>query len=191
MKFSIISALSALLISDISAKKAEPKLYNVDKIFERPIVGLTNEHGDELLERTPALEFEHKEQTRWIWGDKKFKTKKALLREEKMWDMDKPLQEIRGAIQGWTRGFYKAYDYEIPAKCFGKETTMYLWYIEQKVNEFDFLTSYEILMLIYNVYYMFDYNCDIEEHGYDMANWCFNHDCDPEQLLKNEMGKVF
>ena len=191
MKFSIVSALAALMTSDVTAKKSEPNLYKVDHIFERPIVGMTNENGDELIERSPKYEFEHKEMTRWIWGKDKYKTKKALLREEKMWEMDLVLQRLRGILQGWTRGFYKAYDYEIPAKCFSKETTMYLYYIEEKVNNFDFLTSYEILMLMYNVYFMFDYNCDVEEHGYDMANFCFNHDCDPEQLLKNEMSKVF
>lgn len=162
MKFSIISALSALLlVSDISAKP-EPNLYKVDYIFERPIVGAVNEHGDELLEYGPAYEFEHKEKTRWIWGTDPTKTKKALLREEKMWDMDKPMQEFRGFLQGWTRGFYKAYDYEIPAKCFGKETTMYLWYIDYLLNNFDIETIFEVFMLMYNVYFMFDYNCDVE-----------------------------
>jgi hypothetical protein len=114
------------------------------------------------LEYGPAYEFEHKEMTRWIWGTDQTKTKKALLREEKMWNMDKPMQEFRGFLQGWTRGFYKAYDYEIPAKCFGKETTMYLWYIDYLLNNFDIETIFEVFMLMYNVYFMFDYNCDVE-----------------------------
>ena len=108
-----------------------------------------------------------------------------------MWEIDLPIQRLRGIIQGWTRGFYKAYDYEIPEKCLNKDSVAYFWYIGNAFENFDFLNSYKILMLMYNVYFMFDYNCDIEEHGYDIANYCFNHDCDPEQLLKNEMSKVF
>ena len=41
-----------------------------------------------------------------------------------MWEIDLGLQKTRGFLQGWTRGLYKNYSYEVPEKCFGKYTTM-------------------------------------------------------------------
>ena len=45
--------------------------------------------------------------------------------------------------------------------------------------------------LFYNLYYMFDYECHIEQWLWDLSTHCFTHDCSPEQLLKNEMAHVF
>ena len=45
--------------------------------------------------------------------------------------------------------------------------------------------------LFYNMYYMFDYHCEIENWLYDMSNHCFTNNCEGEQLLKNEMAHVF
>ena len=48
---------------------------------DHPLVAISDAEGDMLVEREPKYEFEHKEMTRWIWEDKKFKTKKSLIRE--------------------------------------------------------------------------------------------------------------
>ena len=44
---------------------------------------------------------------------------------------------------------------------------------------------------MYNLYYSFDYDCAVEEQLYDLSQFCFDHNCNPEQLLQNEMGMVF
>lgn len=49
----------------------------------------------------------------------------------------------------------------------------------------------ESVGVIYNVYYMADFECEVQDHIYDLSQFCFDHDCNPETLLRNEMGKVF
>lgn len=108
-----------------------------------------------------------------------------------MWELDLDIQKARGFLQGWTRGFYKNYSYEIPEKCLDKYTTMQIYFIDVFFKDFDFLESWKIFQLMYNIYYTWDFHCDVEDHLYDLANFCFDHNCEPEQLLQNEMGKVF
>ncbi len=38
---------------------------------------------------------------------------------------------------------------------------------------------------------MFEYECEMLDHLYDISQFCFDHDCNPEQLLQNEMKHVF
>lgn len=98
---------------------------------------------------------------------------------------------MRGGIQGWRRGFYKKYSYELPEKCLGRDMTKYLYYIDDEFKHFDIQKIVGTLGLFYNIYYMFDYECEIEKWLYDLSNHCFDHNCEPEQLLKNEMSHVF
>jgi hypothetical protein len=108
-----------------------------------------------------------------------------------MWAVDLPVQKLRGAVQGWRRGYYKHYSFQLPPKCLGRDTTKYLYYIEDEFTHFDFQNILSTLGLFYNLYYMFDYECQIEQWAYDYSVHCFNHNCEPEQLLKNEMAHVF
>ena len=45
--------------------------------------------------------------------------------------------------------------------------------------------------LLYNIYYNADIECTIDAMLYDLSNFCFDHDCRGEQLLQNELKKVF
>jgi hypothetical protein len=67
----------------------------------------------------------------------------------------------------------------------------YFWYIDWEFAHFDAARILEIMGLLYNVYYMFDYNCTIEQVLYDLSTHCFDHNCEPERLLQNEMANVF
>ena len=144
--------------------------------------------GDIIIKRRPI---DSREKEKWIYGKKTEIGQHELKRLEAMWDEDLEMSKWRGFLQGWTRGFYADYDYQIPKKCFGREANLYIYYINLKIENLDFENFIECFMLAYNLYYMFDFHCDIEQHLYDLSNFCFNHDCNPEQLLKNEMSKVF
>jgi hypothetical protein len=45
--------------------------------------------------------------------------------------------------------------------------------------------------LFYGLYFDVDFECRIENTLYDLSNFCFDHDCRPEKLIQNELGKVF
>jgi hypothetical protein len=45
--------------------------------------------------------------------------------------------------------------------------------------------------LLFNLYFMFDHMCEIDQNLNDLANFCFDHDCSGEKLLQNEMSKIF
>ena len=77
------------------------------------------------------------------------------------------------------------------SKCFGKDAVRYFFYIDKEFAAFDFQNIVDIWELLYEVYYMFDYDCQIEQVLWDLSNHCFYHNCEPEQLLQNEMAKVF
>ena len=108
-----------------------------------------------------------------------------------MWNIDLPVQKVRGFYQGFYQGLYKDYNFEVDQECFGKTSVKYLYYLKWDLNHFqaDYFT--EIMGLLYNMYYMFDFNCKFEQIAYDLSEHCFNHNCEPEQLIKNEMGNVF
>jgi hypothetical protein len=45
--------------------------------------------------------------------------------------------------------------------------------------------------LFFNLYFMFDHECEIDSNLNDLANFCFDHDCRGEALLQNEMAHIF
>ena len=47
-----------------------------------------------------------------------------------MWIIDLDIQKKRGFFQGFHRGLYKDYDYDIPERCFWRESTKQIFYIE-------------------------------------------------------------
>ena len=49
----------------------------------------------------------------------------------------------------------------------------------------------EVIGLAYNLYFMVDHNCWVEQWIYDLSTFCFTHDCGGQQLLKNWMDEVF
>jgi hypothetical protein len=100
-----------------------------------------------------------------------------------MWELDLEIQKARGFLQGWTRGMYKNYSYEVPEKCLDKFTTMQIYFIEDIFKNFDFMESWKIFTLTYNIYFSWDFQCDVEDHLFDLSNFCFDHNCEPEQLL--------
>ena len=108
-----------------------------------------------------------------------------------MWELDLDIQKVRGAIQGWIRGFYKNYDYQIEDKCIGKDTVKWIQYIKEEFKNMESLYILEMAGLFYHIYYTFNDNCSIEQVLYDLSTWCFSHDCDPKRLLENEMASVF
>jgi hypothetical protein len=62
----------------------------------------------------PRRPLDSREKEKWIYGKKKEIGENELKRLEKMWITDLELARFRGFLQGWTRGFYSDYDYEIP-----------------------------------------------------------------------------
>ena len=88
-------------------------------------------------------------------------------------------------------GFYKHYDYKVKEKCFGKDSVRYFYYIDQEFRNFSFDRIVDIWGLLYEIYYMFDYECAVEQVLWDLSNHCFYHNCEPEKLLQNEMANVF
>ena len=111
--------------------------------------------------------------------------------QEMMWETDKDLQKVRGFVEGFTQGFYKNFTYSLDSQCMGKTTVRYLYYLREDLEHFDYMLVSEIIGLVYNLYFMFDFHCKVEQILNDLSEWCFSHNCHPEQLVKNEMGNVF
>ena len=105
--------------------------------------------------------------------------------------MDTDLQKWRGFLQGWNRGFYKDYDWELKEKCLDRTALIYVYHVWDIITNFKIDYFNTLAGLMYNVYYMVDYECNVEENLHDISCFCFDHDCRGETLLQNEMGKVF
>ena len=108
-----------------------------------------------------------------------------------MWVLDLPMQKYRGFIQGFHGGLYKDYDYELPEACLSRQTVMQFYYIQTITSSFDFSRTIDMMGLLYNIYYNVDMECTIDAMLYDLSCFCFDHDCRGEQLLQNELKKVF
>mmetsp|Transcript_13695 Transcript_13695/g.21463 ORF Transcript_13695/g.21463 Transcript_13695/m.21463 type:complete len:144 (+) Transcript_13695:27-458(+) len=48
------------------------------------------------------------------------KSAQQVIELEEMWRIDKVIQQLRGAVQGWHRGFYSFNSFEISPTCFSK-----------------------------------------------------------------------
>lgn len=141
--------------------------------------------------------YESIEKERFIYGrpgDEGYgepKTAEELMELEQMWTLDLPMQKYRGFFQGFHRGLYKDYDYELPGACLSRQTVKQVYYIDKISSSFDFARAIDLLGLLYNVYYNVDSECTIEETLFDLSCFCFDHDCRGEKLLQNELKKVF
>lgn len=149
------------------------------------------DNGDE------ARTYESIEKERFVYGrpgDEGYgepKTAAELMELEQMWVLDLPMQKYRGFIQGFHGGLYKDYDYELPPACLSRQTVMQFYYIDEITSSFDFSRTIDMMGLLYNIYYNFDQECTIDAMMYDLSCFCFDHDCRGEQLLQNELKKVF
>ena len=79
---------------------------------------------------TPASDdpvYDDDEREKWIFSDGE-KTADQIQNEEIMWEIDLDVQKARGFMQGWFRGFYKDFDWEIQPACFSKESVKYVYY---------------------------------------------------------------
>lgn len=145
----------------------------------------------------PKKHYDSNEKEIWIYGRpgdadyKKNITDDEYAELEIMWEYDYAVSIIRGLVQGFTRGFYKDYDYDLPAECFGKDSTMQIYYVIEAFSSLEFEQILSAFGLMYNLYFMFDFECETQDHLYDLSQFCFDHDCNPETLLRNEMAKVF
>ena len=108
-----------------------------------------------------------------------------------MWVIDLGVQKYRGFAQGYHRGLYKDYDWELTESCLSKESVKQLYYIQEIFAAFEWTRAIDITGLLFNMYHNVDTQCTLEDTLYDLANFCFDHDCSPEQLLQNELAKVF
>merc|ERR1712070_939996 len=138
--------------------------------------------------------YESIEKERFVYGkpgDRDYgkpRTAKDIIRLEKMWQLDKDVQQFRGFIQGFHRGMYKDFDWVLPERCISKDTVLMMYYLEVISKGFYPLI---FLALVYAVYFNVDNQCYIEQYLYDLSQFCYDHNCTPRKLLENEMGKVF
>ena len=72
--------------------------------------------------------WDDEEMEKWIFSDGEDKTPDQIQNEEIMWEIDLDVQKARGFMQGWFRGFYKDFDWEIQPACFSKESVKYVYY---------------------------------------------------------------
>ena len=110
---------------------------------------------------------------------------------EEMWAIDLGVQKNRGLFQGWHRGFYKDYDWEMKKTCFSRTTVIQMYWVQKILSNFDFSEWIKLQGLTFNLYFMFDHECEIDTNLNDLANFCFDHDCRGEKLLQNEMSHIF
>jgi len=171
MKSVFIIGLSCL--AAVAATIDKPK-----QEIEKPVLREKNEYPSD-------------EKEKWVYYDNVGLTEEQTLARERMWKMDMDLQKARGTIQGYARGFYKDYNYELPELCMGRDFLRYLYYIQLLGINIDGPAFVDIMGLVYGIYYSLDVHRQLEQWMYDLSIFCFSHSCDPEQLLKNEMGAVF
>lgn len=97
-----------------------------------------------------------------------------------MWTYDKYIQMIRGFMQGWHQGFYKNSRFEINIDCFSKTSVEQIYWVWFLINNFDLDGATKLVGLFFNLYFMVDHSCYIEQNLYDLATFCFNNNCEPE-----------
>lgn len=150
-----------------------------------------------LVTAADQKQYDSQEKQRFIYGRPtdddygKTKTPEQLKEYESMWETDLGVQKFRGAMQGFYRGLYKTYDWEIADKCLSRQTVKEIYYINRIASNFEIENFLRLYSLIYNIYFNVDYECNIENTLFDLSCFCFDHNCGWEQLLQNEMGKVF
>lgn len=127
--------------------------------------------------------YANQEKERFVYGkpgDQDYgvpRTAQQVMQLEEMWTMDLGVQKFRGVLQGFHRGLYKSYDWEIPDQCISRETVKKLWYVDRIVSGFQFEEILALVSLFYQLYFNFDFECNLEGTLWDLSNFCFDHDC--------------
>jgi hypothetical protein len=150
-----------------------------------------NNYGDDDEWDEEDVYTGEEERIAWIYGlpgDENYREEGTLdgteiARLELMWEIDLEVQKKKGFFQGWHRGFYKDYDWEIGTKCFNRDSVAQMYYIKEIGSEFALNRFGELQGLFFNLYFMFDHECEIDDNLNDLANFCFDHDCSGETLL--------
>lgn len=109
-----------------------------------------------------------KEKQEWIYGKEgdpdynpELSGEEIRIREE-MWGIDLQVQKNRGTFQGWHRGFYKDYDWDIGEHCFGRTSVVQIYWIQHILDNFSWSELVNLHGLIFNLYFMFDHQCEID-----------------------------
>jgi len=110
-------------------------------------------------------------------------SEEELLMYNEMYEIDHEVQKKRGLIQGWYRGYYKDYDWEMEDKCFNKDSVKMIWHVKDLTSKFDIKEFTRFQGLLFQLYFMFDHECTIDVMLHDLSNFCFDHDCSGEMLL--------
>jgi len=98
---------------------------------------------DEDYEREKPV-YSDQEKHDWIYGkpsDPDYKaelTSEEIMQREEMWVLDGTVQKWRGIFQGWHRGFYKDYDWEMDERCFGRTSVVQMYWIQKIFTGFEF-----------------------------------------------------
>jgi len=130
--------------------------------------------GDDDFEK-PKKIYDNNEKEKWIYGTpgtddyKPDLTDDEIAEMEIMWEYDFALAIVRGLIQGLARGFYKTYRYNLNEECFGKDAVLYIYYIVEGFQTLEFEPIMQSAGLIYNTWYMIEYECEFLDHIYDVS----------------------
>lgn len=106
--------------------------------------------------------YESVEKERFIYGkpgDEGYgepMTADDLMELEQMWVLDGEAQKWRGFVQGFHRGLYKEYEWELQETCLNRETVKQMYYIKLISSSFDFSRMIDLVGLFWNVYYNVD-----------------------------------
>jgi hypothetical protein len=170
MKFTSIAALAC--IGMVSAQAEWDDDYDADDDMEYE-----------------EKEYDDDEKMKWIYGqpgDPDYKAElsgEEIVMREEMWVLDLGVQKSRGIFQGWHRGFYKDYDWEMGKDCFSRTSVIQMYWLQKIITTFQFNEWVKLQGLFFNLYFMFDHACDIDTNMNDIANFCFHYDCRGEALL--------
>ena len=78
----------------------------------------------------------------------------------------------KGLIQGFKRGFYKRYSYEIQPQCFGEEMQI-IGFETYSIFEYEnWAELYELPGFLYQLWLMLDVSCELEDMLYDIMIFC-------------------
>jgi len=83
------------------------------------------------------------------------------------------------------------YSYEIKPQCFGEEAMDTGFNVYIIIYFFKWARLYEMPGYVYDLFIMFDKECEIEESIYDIIDFCSTYDCTLEKQLENDVAMIF
>ena len=97
--------------------------------------------------------------------------------------VDNFLSGIRGAIQGFKRGFYNEPTFEIQPRCFGEEAVIMCYKIYYILFNLKWEKLFLIPEYIWSLFEMIELDCDPEELIYDILSYCDHHKCSFDNII--------